>query len=529
MLKKTALLTVCLCILSACGVTVIHSDGRVTHHKPIQSMINKAREYTPEAKKKKLNEQLCQATATNNIDAVKQLLAKGADVNAQIFARYAPLLENPYKTPLGCVALGKGNTDIARLLLDKGADIDAKDQKGDTALMIGAWSGKSELIQLLIKNGADVNVQNQYGMTALHQISTDGKHPAISPKGRIAAALLLIENGANIHLKDNVGNTALDYAIVFANTEMIQILQDKGVKFNPESLNKAKEYKEKSDKAIIDAVNNNNLAKVRELLLDGVDANARDKDGHTPLMLAVANGRHQIAPLLIMLGADVNAKDNNGFTPLMFAAGAVDEKMVRLLLQSGADANMKSNEGYNALDTMAYMTKKSVWTLGLLDETDAYKNIESMLTKQGAVATGKGDEKARNARKNSLTVQLVKSVAEAIAEGGKNTTYVRIDTPATGISANVCIKAPNGTEYGRSGKECSSGGTVISKKAGTYHYNVMFHNGYHNDLVWYKRAKYFGSCSGSFSTDGTEQSITLSFTRHSDNIVDCSRMDIYKH
>ena len=231
MLKKTALLTVCLCILSACGVTVIHSDGRVTHHKPIQSMINKAREYTPAAKKKKLNEQLCQATVTNNIDAVKQLLAKGADVNAQIFARYAPLLENPYKTPLGCVALGKGNTDIARLLLDKGADIDAKDQKGDTALMIGAWSGKSELIQLLIKNGADVNVQNQYGMTALHQISTNGKHPAISPKGRIAAARLLIENGANIHLKDNVGNTALDYAIVFANTEMIQILQDKGAKF----------------------------------------------------------------------------------------------------------------------------------------------------------------------------------------------------------------------------------------------------------------------------------------------------------
>src|SRR5258708_20217073 len=56
------------------------------------------------------------------------------------------------------------------------------------------------------------------------------------------------------------------------------------------------------------------------LLLDqGVAVDARDADGRTPLMLAVAQGRLGILRLLLARGADPNAVDNAGHRPLQQA------------------------------------------------------------------------------------------------------------------------------------------------------------------------------------------------------------------
>ena len=65
-----------------------------------------------------------EAAAEGNIEAVKQHLAAGTDVNAKGVGGSTPLYQ----------AARKGHKEIAELLIAKGADVNAKDAKGWTPL-----------------------------------------------------------------------------------------------------------------------------------------------------------------------------------------------------------------------------------------------------------------------------------------------------------------------------------------------------------------------------------------------------------
>jgi hypothetical protein len=60
----------------------------------------------------------------NYIAVVQLLLARGADINAICL-----------HTPLGNMVL-HGNVDVVRILIDKGADVNKKDDSGNTPLML---------------------------------------------------------------------------------------------------------------------------------------------------------------------------------------------------------------------------------------------------------------------------------------------------------------------------------------------------------------------------------------------------------
>jgi Ankyrin repeats (3 copies) len=73
------------------------------------------------------------------------------------------------------------------------------------------------------------------------------------------------------------------------------------------------------------------------LLLDqGVAVDARDADGRTPLMLAVAQGRLEVVRLLLARGADPNAADKSGRTPLQQARAGNLRDVAALLERAGA-------------------------------------------------------------------------------------------------------------------------------------------------------------------------------------------------
>lgn len=89
------------------------------------------------------------------------------------------------------------------------------------------------------------------------------------------------------------------------------------------------------------------------LLLDaGPSLNARDRDGDSPLILAVRFGR-ECVHVLIARGKDVlelNAQNHNGYTALHLAAQHGHSEIVQLLLEAGADPTTRNNEGRTPLD-----------------------------------------------------------------------------------------------------------------------------------------------------------------------------------
>lgn len=82
--------------------------------------------------------------------------------------------------------------DAIRELLSRGADIDARDRYGQTGLMIAAHSGDLEVVATLIENGASLNVTAKFGLSALMLAIV---------AGHTETARLLIRAGAELSLR----------------------------------------------------------------------------------------------------------------------------------------------------------------------------------------------------------------------------------------------------------------------------------------------------------------------------------------
>ena len=99
------------------------------------------------------------AAAASKADQVRDLLASGADVNAQDGAGW---------TPLHFAAQARSE-EITRLLLAAGALPGLQDEHGNTALFraVFASRGEGEVISLLRAAGADPFIQNKHGVSAV--------------------------------------------------------------------------------------------------------------------------------------------------------------------------------------------------------------------------------------------------------------------------------------------------------------------------------------------------------------------------
>ena len=99
-------------------------------------------------------------------------------------------------------ACDKGNIEAVKQHLADGADVNTKDKYGWTPLRYAA-NGHKEIVRLLIAKGADVNAKTLSGWTSLHGAAIDG-HKEV--------AELLIAAGTDVNAKNNNGETPLDWA-----------------------------------------------------------------------------------------------------------------------------------------------------------------------------------------------------------------------------------------------------------------------------------------------------------------------------
>ena len=123
-------------------------------------------------------------------------------------------------------AAANGNIEAVKQHLDAGVDVNAKGGGSWTPLQWAAFYGHKETAELLIAKGADVNAKDEDGMTPLHITAYYGYK-----EGSKEIIELLIAKGAEVNTLDKyTGNTALDSAILLKHTEIADLLRKHGGK-----------------------------------------------------------------------------------------------------------------------------------------------------------------------------------------------------------------------------------------------------------------------------------------------------------
>ena len=120
---------------------------------------------------------------------------------------------------------------------------------------------------------------------------------------------------------------------------------------------------------------------VNELVTAGADLNHKNKEGLTPLMVALGDKQYKLAKLLIGLGADVNLKDSDGYNAIRYVFVERDGKkyfvqadknrqeLLILLVAKGLSIDTPIMKGITAKDNA--LKNGAVKTIKFLEELPA--------------------------------------------------------------------------------------------------------------------------------------------------------------
>lgn len=113
----------------------------------------------------------------------------------------------------------------------------------------------------------------------------------------------------------------------------------------------------------------------------GANPNIADRNGVTPLVLAVNLGFVEGVEELLKAGADVDVSNDAGETPLISSVHRRDTALMRLLLENGANPDRTDNSGRSARDYVALMNGNTI-LVDLLNEHDKKASEESDAAQQ---------------------------------------------------------------------------------------------------------------------------------------------------
>ena len=233
----------------------------------------------------------------------------------------------------------------------------------DQALIYHAAHGNAGGVAQALDNGADIEARDENGLTPLMWASQQEVAAVVS---------LLLQRGANPYLADRSGWTALHCAASNGSVDGMQELL-KACRDGMDTVNKDGET------PLLLAIRMHREEIARALMAAGADVRASNNEGQNSLDVARSEKLHDLVVELHNMGAYphkdralldmardgrmdrmkvffennpdavADVRDENGMTPLMFAAATGHTECAEMLLDAGADVNARDNVGMTPL------------------------------------------------------------------------------------------------------------------------------------------------------------------------------------
>jgi len=203
---------------------------------------------------------------------------------------------------------------VKRMLAAEPQLASARNEKGQSALLLAVYSGNQELCDMLLAQGVPLELHEGAALGQLERVKQlvekePSQAQSYSPDGFPVIAL----------------------TAVFGHLEVAEYLFAKGADVNAVATNGT------GYNALTGAVASGHTAIVAWLLANGADPNYRYGAGYSPLLTAAANGHLGIVSMLLGNGADLSARTNDGKTALKFAEERGHAEVAEFLRSRGAD------------------------------------------------------------------------------------------------------------------------------------------------------------------------------------------------
>jgi uncharacterized protein len=274
----------------------------------------------------------------------------------------------------------QGDERAVRQLLRGTDDVDSSQVDGMTALHWAVQNNDAAMVDRLLRAGADFSVQNRTGVTPLYLAAINANAEIIGrllDAGADPNAILtsqdetwlmltaytgnpdgvreLLAAGADPNASQIRGQTALMWAASEGHTEAIRLLIDAGANLEATSIASTRPERRPAGgfTALLFAARQGYLDTARALIDAGAEVNHVGADGTSPLLIAIVNGRYELASMLLEHGADPSLADDKGRAPLYAVIDLRNQQwsqapapklpqethmaMIRALVAAGAD------------------------------------------------------------------------------------------------------------------------------------------------------------------------------------------------
>ncbi|QNL97309.1 ankyrin repeat domain-containing protein [Treponema sp. Marseille-Q4132] len=347
------------------GNTIVHYCVRMQNEGAVRECIKKSIAVSVQNKagKTPLDIALGNSADEKSVAIAADLIMAGAETNDSQFSYFQTAVSERNfnyrfgdgQTPLHIASI-KNHKSIARYLIANGAHTSAQDITGATPLHEAVRYGDTDIAKALLESGADVNAEDNLGKTPVMLVIPEDK--------REAMYRILLAYKADTAKKDAYGDTVLHSATMTSLTPaVLEMLTASEADVNARNKDGVS--------PLLIAVQKRNLSHVKFYAERGADINSADRSGTTPLSLALKDGQAMLE--MLVNRANALSHDSNGNTPLHTAVIVnASIEQIRYLVSLTDDINARNKDGNNALYLAVERNNKKIGELLLAKNADIF-------------------------------------------------------------------------------------------------------------------------------------------------------------